>query len=59
MLFRSLAHGQHEDYQDLPPPPKMEVAGEASVDVAQPVAVENSEAKAEETIPQAAKPDPQ
>ena len=26
----ALAHGQHEDYQDLPPPPKMETAEETA-----------------------------
>ena len=55
----AFAHGQHGDVEDLPPPPKMEATSEASVDMAQPVAAENSDAKVEESKPQAAKPDPQ
>ena len=55
----AFAHGQHGDVEDLPPPPKMEVAGEASADVAQPVVTKSGAAKIEETKPRAAKPDPQ
>lgn len=53
------AHGQHGDVEDLPPPPKMEVASEASADSAQVNSEDKGETKVEESKPQAAKPDPQ
>ncbi len=55
----ALAHGQHEDYTDLPPPPKMEAASEATTDSGQASVEQKSDAKVEESKPQAAKPDPQ
>ena len=54
----ALAHGQHGDVEDLPPPPKMEAASEAT-DSTQASVDEKSDAKVEESKPQAAKPDPQ
>jgi hypothetical protein len=53
------AHGQHDDVEDLPPPPKMEVTSEASGDSAQVNSEDKGEIKVEESKPQAAKPDPQ
>ena len=55
----ALAHGQHGDVEDLPPPPKLEVVVEVSAEVAQPVAPDKGETKVEESKPQAAKPDSQ
>ena len=55
----ALAHGQHDDVEDLPPPPKMEAASEATTDSAQASVEQKSDAKVEESKPQAAKPDPQ
>lgn len=55
----ALAHGQHEDYQDLPSPPKMEAASEATTDSTLASVEEKGDVKVEESKPQAAKPDPQ